>query len=96
MFYKNTSYSEKTFYGVTFKPGETKEVDGYINNKWMILKDGPTTATVNVQQKPSPAKPKKEVPSPIQEEKKAPEVPKEEPKEPEQPEKQDEKKEQKA
>lgn len=30
-FYKNTSYASNTFYGVTFKPGETKEVPGPIN-----------------------------------------------------------------
>ena len=35
MFYKNTSYTEKTFYGVKFKPGETKEVDGIISNRML-------------------------------------------------------------
>lgn len=30
MFYKNTGPSVKTFYGVTFKPGEVKEVNGRI------------------------------------------------------------------
>lgn len=34
--YKNISYSAKTFYGVTFKPGETKSVPGYINVKGMV------------------------------------------------------------
>ena len=62
MFYKNTSYTAKTFYGVTFQPGETKEVDGSINNRWMILADGPTTKETKAQQKPSPAKPMKEAP----------------------------------
>ena len=33
MFYKNNSVVTKTFYGVTFKPGEIKEVPGYINYK---------------------------------------------------------------
>jgi len=37
MFYKNISYSEKTFYGVKFKPGEVAEVPGYINDKQMIV-----------------------------------------------------------
>ena len=36
MYYKNVSVSVKTFYGVTFKPGEIKEVKDYINNKFMI------------------------------------------------------------
>ena len=60
MFYKNTSYTVKTFYGVTFKPGETKDVNGVINNKWMILVDDPKET--KPQQKPSPDKPKKEAP----------------------------------
>lgn len=33
MFYKNISSATKTFYGVTFNPGEIKEVPGYINDK---------------------------------------------------------------
>lgn len=32
MIYKNTSRCNMTFYNVTFKPGEVKEVPGYINN----------------------------------------------------------------
>lgn len=59
MFYKNISYSAKTFYGVTFQPGETKKVDGCISSKWMILVDEPATQE-KVQQKPSPEEPKKE------------------------------------
>ena len=31
MIYKNLSRATKTFYGVTFKPGEIHEVPGYIN-----------------------------------------------------------------
>lgn len=57
MFYKNTSYIAKTFYGVTFKPGETKEVTGNVNNRWMIKVDTPQ---VKIQQKPSSEKPKDE------------------------------------
>lgn len=30
--YYNASHVEKCFYGVTFKPGETHEVPGYIND----------------------------------------------------------------
>lgn len=60
MFYKNISYSEKTFYGVTFKPGETKEVNDFINHKLMIRVDDPVINPSNKQQKPSPEQPKKE------------------------------------
>ena len=51
MFYKNTSYSVKTFHGVTFQPGETKEVNEYINDLFVILVDEPR---IDKQQKPSP------------------------------------------
>ena len=33
MFYKNNSFVAKTFYGVTFQPGEIKDVPGYVNDK---------------------------------------------------------------
>ena len=33
--YKNTTPSEKRYYGVTFKPGETHNVPGYIHAKGM-------------------------------------------------------------
>lgn len=68
MYYKNVSYSEKTFYGVTFRPGETKEVDQYINNKFMVLVDKventekeekESPQQINKQQKPSSEKSKK-------------------------------------
>lgn len=36
MLYKNISLTRKTFHGVTFEPGETKEVPGYINNRGFI------------------------------------------------------------
>ena len=32
MFYKNLAYSEKTFYGVTFKYGDTHPVPGFIHD----------------------------------------------------------------
>ena len=57
MLYKNISNSAKTFYGVTFKPGETKEVNGYINHNRMIVVD--KIEEPAKQQKPSSDKPKK-------------------------------------
>lgn len=39
MFYKNVSLSVKTFHGVTFRPGQVKEVDKCINNLFMIEVD---------------------------------------------------------
>lgn len=33
--YKNIGQSTKTFYGVSFKPGDVKEVPGYINSQGM-------------------------------------------------------------
>ena len=43
MFYKNNSFVTKTFYGVTFQPGEVKEVPGYINNKSFDIVAAPNT-----------------------------------------------------
>lgn len=66
MFYKNYSYTAKTFYGVTFQPGETKKVDGIINDRWVVpVDDSATKATKITQQKPSPEQPK-EVPAPAE------------------------------
>lgn len=36
MTYKNIGFSTKTFYGVTFAPGEVKDVPGYINASGMV------------------------------------------------------------
>lgn len=36
MYYKNIGTVEKTFYDVTFKPGDVKEVPGFINVKKFI------------------------------------------------------------
>lgn len=36
MKYKNTGMTSKTFYGVTFKPKDVKEVPGYINDPKFI------------------------------------------------------------
>ena len=33
--YKNISCSTKTFYGITFNPGDVKEVPGYVNAQGM-------------------------------------------------------------
>ena len=39
MLYKNTSPIQKTFRGVTFEPGEIKEVPGYINSRGFVPVD---------------------------------------------------------
>lgn len=39
MIYKNLGYTTRTFHGVTFNPGDTKEVNGYINAKEFIAVD---------------------------------------------------------
>lgn len=36
MLYKNTSYAVKTFYSVTFNPGDTHDVPGPVNDPSMI------------------------------------------------------------
>lgn len=36
IYYKNISFTTKTFYGVKFNPGETHGVPGYITNSNMI------------------------------------------------------------
>ena len=84
MFYKNISYSTKTFYGVTFKPGEIKEVAGDVNSPWMIEVEAPKapvtpTEVQKPQQKPSPDKPKKETPKAADAKQEAKDAEKEEP-----------------
>ena len=60
MFYKNVSYSAKTFHGVTFQPGEIKEVSEYINDVFMVrVKDSQVKC---MQQKLSSDKFKKDAP----------------------------------
>ena len=39
MKYKNLSYATRTFYGVTFRPQEVKDVPGYINDHKFIRVD---------------------------------------------------------
>lgn len=54
MVYKNYSCTAKTFYGVTLKPGETKEIDGVINNRWVLPVTKLSINNVKTeQQKPS-------------------------------------------
>lgn len=83
MFYKNVSLTAKTFYGVTFEPGQTKEVDGIINNRWMVpANESATKVTAAPQKEPSSEQPKEE-PKPLEPEVSSlePEAPKDEPKE---------------
>lgn len=47
LFYQNKSNIPKTFYGVTFGPGEIKEVSGYINHSKFIQVQKP----VNTQKR---------------------------------------------
>ena len=37
MTYRNTGILAKTFYGVTFNPGESKNVPGYINDPSFVI-----------------------------------------------------------
>lgn len=37
MYYRNISFGTKTFYGVTFQPGDIKEVKAFINDPKMLL-----------------------------------------------------------
>lgn len=56
MFYKNISYSDKTFYGVTFKPGEVAEVPGYINDRQMIVVPKPSKKQTTASDAPAVTK----------------------------------------
>lgn len=40
MTYRNTGILAKTFYGVTFNPGESKNVPGYINDPSFVISSG--------------------------------------------------------
>ena len=82
MFYKNTSYFVKTFYGVTFQPQEIKEVGEYINDKFLVLVDGPQVKSAPIQQKLSSDQSTKKVapkPEEVKVEPVAEETPAEEP-----------------
>lgn len=39
MKFKNISYSKRTYYGITFNPGEVKDVPGYINDNHFVRVD---------------------------------------------------------
>lgn len=52
MYYKNVSCYPKTFHGVDFGPGETKEVKKFINDRSMILINSP-----KVEEKKQPSAP---------------------------------------
>lgn len=55
--YKNLGITSKKVYGVMFKPGETHEVSGYINNTNFIRVDESTPVSSNKsQEKPSSGK----------------------------------------
>lgn len=61
MVYKNISTSRKQFYGVTFNPGETKEVPGYVNDTHMVVSTLPkvekdTKVSKQSTQKSQPSK----------------------------------------
>lgn len=63
LIYKNNSYSTKTFYGVVFKPGDIKEVPGYINcTKFIRLTSVPKELPERTEQKKRKGRPKKETP----------------------------------
>lgn len=47
MKYQNLSYSTKTFYGVTFKPGDVKDVPGPINHTYFVPVSEKKTANKN-------------------------------------------------
>ena len=55
--YRNTSVSAKTFYGTTFKPGEEKDVPGFINDVKMVR--------VSSKQKELPKSASKKNPAPV-------------------------------
>lgn len=62
--YKSYHYKTKTFHGVEFKPGETKQVIKPINDSRMIRVYGPEKLEVREEaqeqiQKRSPGRPKK-------------------------------------
>ena len=51
--YKNTSVAVKTFYGKEFKPGESQEVPGYINDVSMIRVSDKLKTSTPTTKKPS-------------------------------------------
>lgn len=49
MKYKNYSHTTKTFYGIKFKPGETHDVPGYINDPKFVRVKGVEISDSSVQ-----------------------------------------------
>ena len=67
MRYKNTSVTEKTFFGIKIAPGETKDFPSYVNDSRMLLVDNApirkpnqVKSTPSIDSKPAakPAAPK--------------------------------------
>lgn len=52
--YKNTASVPLTFHGVTFQPGEEKEVKGYINHRRMVRVTGKPAVKKAVAPKKQP------------------------------------------
>lgn len=64
MIYQNRSSATKTFYGVTFKPGETKEVTGIINHPQFVSVESLPKEPAKVVEKK--IKPQEETPSKLE------------------------------
>ena len=61
MTYRNTGILAKTFYGVTFNPGESKNVPGYINDPSFVISSVEYIEQNNKEDKPEkPSKQNKE------------------------------------
>lgn len=59
--YKNLSLATKTFYGVTFKPGEEKDVPGFINDlKFVRVSKKSKPVITDIVKKPNVDKVKSE------------------------------------
>ena len=61
IYYKNLSFSAKTFYGIRFEPGDTKAVPGYINCNGMVRifeppKAEPEPTPLQIFDEPEPVK----------------------------------------
>ena len=59
IYYRNTSSATKTFYGVTFNPGEVKAVSGYINNDKFVKVDASELPVKPVEKPKTKADPAK-------------------------------------
>lgn len=68
LLYKNIGKVTKTFHGVTFKPGDTKEVSNYINAHSFIRIDTPNDVIKSASTKPvstSSSAPEPKVPTKV-------------------------------